>query len=137
MGEWLLIEWPKGERDPTKYQLATLPGTIVFAEVRWRIERDDQELKQELGLPHYDGRGWHGFHHPAMPCTAANRSPISERGRILIPAPCAAANVQKSSLRPGRRPRGAADPTREPYHELDRHPPCADASLSTPPGASI
>jgi hypothetical protein len=92
----LLIEWPKGERDPTKYQLATLPGTIVFAEVRWRIERDDQELKQELGLPHYDGRGWHGFHHAATLCTDANRSPISERGRILIPAPCAAANVQKS-----------------------------------------
>src|SRR5215212_465471 len=67
--EWLLIEWPEGEKEPTKYWLSTLPEDIGFArlvelaKLRWRIERDYQELKQELGLGHYEGRGWRGFHH--------------------------------------------------------------------------
>src|SRR5271157_3600291 len=53
--EWLLIEWPKGESEPTKYWLSTLPQNIAFADLvdfaklRWRIERDYQELKQEVG----------------------------------------------------------------------------------------
>jgi SRSO17 transposase len=69
--EWLVIEWPLGETEPTKYWLATLPQSIALQELvrliklRWRIERDDQELKQELGLGHYEGRNWRGFHHHA------------------------------------------------------------------------
>src|SRR5262245_16295157 len=69
--EWLLIEWPEGEDEPTKYALSTLPANITFcdlvdsAKLRWRIERDYQELKQEVGLGHYEGRGWRGFHHHA------------------------------------------------------------------------
>jgi SRSO17 transposase len=69
--EWLLIEWPAGEKAPTKYWLSTLPEDISFrrlvdfAELRWRIERDYQELKQEVGLGHFEGRGWRGFHHHA------------------------------------------------------------------------
>ena len=65
--EWLLIEWPKGEAEPTKYWLSTLPDTIAFdrlvdiAKLRWRIERDYQELKQEVGLGHFEGRGWRGL----------------------------------------------------------------------------
>ena len=65
--EWLLIEWPEGEAEPTKYWLATLPEDIAFeglvdvAKLRWRIERDYQELKQELGLGDYEGRGWRAF----------------------------------------------------------------------------
>src|SRR5277367_2538601 len=72
--EWLLIEWPKGEKEPTKYWLSTLPRDIAFerlvdlAKLRWRIERDYQELKQELGLGHFEGRGWRGFHHHATLC---------------------------------------------------------------------
>jgi len=64
--EWLLIEWPEGEAEPTQYWLSTLPEEIGFADLvdlaqlRWRIERDYQELKQELGLGHYEGRGWRG-----------------------------------------------------------------------------
>ena len=60
--EWLLIEWPEGEKKPTKYWLSTLPKDITFrklvdiAKLRWRIERDYQELKQELGLGHFEGR---------------------------------------------------------------------------------
>ena len=86
--EWLLIEWPQGEAEPTKYWFATLPEDIAFeclvdfAKLRWRIERDYQELKQELGLGDYEGRGWRGFHHHASLCIAAYGFLIAERGAI-------------------------------------------------------
>ncbi len=86
--EWLLIEWPPGETEPTKYWFATLPEDIAFerlvdlAKLRWRIERDYQELKQELGLGDYEGRGWRGFHHHATLCIAAYGFLISERGAL-------------------------------------------------------
>jgi hypothetical protein len=86
--EWLLIEWPEGEKEPTKYWLSTLPEGITFrrlvdfAKLRWRIERDYQELKQEVGLGHFEGRGWRGFHHHATLCIAAYGFLISERETI-------------------------------------------------------
>jgi hypothetical protein len=86
--EWLLIEWPPGEAEPTKYWFATLPRDVAFeclvdfAKLRWRIERDYQELKQELGLGDYEGRGWRGFHHHATLCIAAYGFLIAERGAI-------------------------------------------------------
>ena len=58
--EWLLIEWPKGEAAPTRYFLSTLPADTSFkalvatVKMRWRIERDYRELKQEVGLGHYE-----------------------------------------------------------------------------------
>src|SRR6266581_7434270 len=67
--EWLIIEWPRGEEAPTKSWLSTLPADtpreqlIRLAKLRWRIERDYEELKQEVGLGHFEGRGWRGFHH--------------------------------------------------------------------------
>lgn len=75
--EWLLIEWPEGDAEPLKYFLSTAPDDatleqLVFVtKMRWRIERDYQELKQEFGLGHYEGRGWQGFHHHATLCIAA------------------------------------------------------------------
>jgi SRSO17 transposase len=86
--EWLLIEWPQDETEPTKYWLSTLPENITFdslvdmTKLRWWIERDYQDLKQELGLGHYEGRGWRGFHHHATLCIAAYGFLISERERI-------------------------------------------------------
>ncbi len=86
--EWLFVEWPKGEAAPTKYWLSTLPedtplATLVdYAKLRWRIERDYEELKGELGLSHYEGRGWRGFHHHATLCIAAYGFLISERDAI-------------------------------------------------------
>jgi SRSO17 transposase len=74
--EWLLIEWPAGQSEPTKYWLSTLPADSAIndlvgaAHLRWRIERDYQDLKQEFGLGHYEGRGWRGFHHHASLCIA-------------------------------------------------------------------
>ena len=75
--EWLLIDWPRQESEPVHYWLARLPATTTLralvgtAMMRWRIERDYQELKQEFGLSHYEGRGWRGFHHHATLCIAA------------------------------------------------------------------
>ena len=75
--EWLLIEWPEGEAKPTRYFLSNLAADVSFKELvsivkmRWRIERDYRELKQEVGLGHYEGRNWRGFHHHASLCIAA------------------------------------------------------------------
>jgi SRSO17 transposase len=83
--QWLLIEWPAGDPEPLKYYLSTLPEDIPLndlvskAHTRWRIERDYQDLKQELGLDHYEGRGWCGFHHHATLSIAAYGFLISER----------------------------------------------------------
>ena len=74
--EWLMVEWPETEAEPTKYWLSTLAEDIDIArmvdltKLRWRIERDYQDLKQELGLGHYEGRGSRGFHHHAALCVA-------------------------------------------------------------------
>lgn len=86
--EWLLIEWPAGEAQPTHYWLSTLPpettrqALVKLAKHRWIIERDYEELKQELGLGHYEGRGWRGFHHHATLCIAAYGFLIAERNRF-------------------------------------------------------
>ena len=83
--EWLLVEWPKGDAEPIKYFLSTLPARtsiqelVRVAKLRWRIERDYQELKQEFGLDHYEGRGWRGFHHHATLCIAAYGYLLAER----------------------------------------------------------
>ena len=75
--ETLLIEWPKGEATPTKYWLTTvdpdmsLRPLVDLAKMRWRVERDYEDLKQEIGLGHYEGRGWPGFHHHGTLCIAA------------------------------------------------------------------
>jgi SRSO17 transposase len=112
--EWLLIEWPKGEEEPTKYWLATLPENIGFArlvdlaKLRWRIERDYQELKQEVGLGHFEGRGWRGFHHHATLCIAAYGFLISERETIPPSASQSTALFSQLAVPDGYRPRGAA-----------------------------
>lgn len=86
--EWLLIEWPAKEKEPTKYWLSTLAPTTPISELvrqakeRWHIERDYQELKDELGLDHYEGRNWRGFHHHASLCIAAYAFLVAERSRF-------------------------------------------------------
>src|SRR4051812_637402 len=90
-GEWFLAEWPEGEEGPTKYWLSTLPEAatleelVATAKLRWRIERDVEELKQELGLGHFEGRGWRGFHHHASLCIAAYGFLVAERRRFSPP----------------------------------------------------
>ena len=112
--EWLLIEWPEGDAEPAKYWLSTLPADISFrqlvdfAKLRWRIERDYQELKQEVGLGHFEGRGWRGFHHHATLCIAAYGFLISERETIPPSGPRSTALFQTPALPEGYRPRGSA-----------------------------
>jgi SRSO17 transposase len=124
--EWLLIEWPEAEEKPTKYWLSTLPDNIPLevlvdtAKLRWRIERDYQELKSELGLSHFEGRGWRGFHHHATLCIAAYGFLIRERAAFPPSGP----RQRETAPIPNRpKPRGAADPTRTPRRKLDRHHP--------------
>jgi SRSO17 transposase len=109
--EWLLIEWPRGEDAPTKYWLSTLPPMTPVAELvhlaklRWRIERDYQELKDELGLDHFEGRGWRGFHHHGALCIAAYAFLAAERARFSPPAPLAFLRAPRFPK--GFTPRGA------------------------------
>ena len=83
--QWLLIEWPANEAEPRKYILSTLPEDTPITELvnaayqRWRIERDYQDLKQDFGLGHYEGRGWRGFHHHAALSIAAYGFMMAER----------------------------------------------------------
>ena len=100
-----------------------LEALVDRAKLRWRIERDYQELKQELGLGHYEGRGWRGFHHHATLCIAAYGFLVSERETIPPSGPRTAAKREEPALPAGYRPRGAADPTRAARPELDRDPP--------------
>jgi len=81
----LLIEWPEREPEPTQYWLSNLDAAVSLEELvatvklRWRLERDYQELKQEIGLGHFEGRGWRGFHHYATLCIAAYGFLVAER----------------------------------------------------------
>jgi len=111
--EWLLIEWPAGEPEPAKYWLSTMPAdtTLVdlvrMAKHRWIIERDYQELQQELGLGHYEGRGWRGFHHHATLCIAAYGFLVAERNRFSPSARIGNLGLPAPELPPDFRPRGS------------------------------
>lgn len=85
---WLLAEWPPGEPEPTDYWLSTLPADVRLrdlvrlAKIRWRIEHDYRELKDGLGLDHFEGRSWIGWHrHVTLAavaqaiCTQLRRTP--------------------------------------------------------------
>ena len=116
--EWLLIEWPKGEPEPTKYWLSTLPlktswkSLVKFAKHRWIIERDYEDLKQELGLGHYEGRGWRGFHHHATLCIAAYGFLVVERNRFSPSARSDHLRLSAPPPPPDFRPRGSPRPPR-------------------------
>ncbi len=75
---WLLVEWPDGDSKPTRFWLSDLPDDTPIAElvrlakIRWRIEHDYRELKHGLGLDHFEGRSWNGWHHHATLVTAAH-----------------------------------------------------------------
>lgn len=111
--EWLLIEWPEGEEKPTKYWLSSLPETTTLealvetAKLRWRIERDYLELKQEIGLGHYEGRGWRGFHHHATLCIAAYGFLVRERAALSPSGLSPIRHLEMPELPQGFRHRGS------------------------------
>jgi SRSO17 transposase len=116
--EWLLIEWPRGEAEPTKYWVSTLPPTtklkalIKIAKQRWIIERDYEELKQELGLGHFEGRNWRGFHHHATLCIAAYGFLVAERTRFSPSARAGHLGFVASGPAADFHPRGSPGPSR-------------------------
>ena len=111
--EWLLIEWPRGEAEPTKYWVSTLPlhtklkALIQMAKHRWIIERDYEELKQELGLGHFEGRNWRGFHHHATLCIAAYGFLVAERNRFSPSTRVGHLGFATRGPAPDFRPRGS------------------------------
>ena len=111
--EWLLIEWPEGAEEPSKYWLSNLPSRTALrdlvhtAKARWLIERDYQELKQEIGLGHYEGRGWRGLHHHASLCVAAYGFLVAERCLFPPQHRFAPRRLTAPALPRGFQPRGA------------------------------
>jgi SRSO17 transposase len=89
---WLLVEWPTGKPEPTKYWLSSLPeGALLvelvrLARLRWRVEQDYRELKGALGLDHFQGRGFPGWHHHVTLVSVAHGFLTLERLRRPKPA---------------------------------------------------
>lgn len=126
--QWALIEWPDGHKEPLKYWLSTLPvdmsieRMVLDAKMRWRIERDYQDLKQDLGLGDYEGRGWRGFHHHASLAIAAYGFLMEQQLRHPQGASKKnGARRQEPALPTHYKPRGSpahAAPRPIVYHEL-------------------
>jgi len=125
--EWLIIEWPKGETEPTKAWLSTMPSDTLpdqlvrLAKLRWRIERDYQELKDEIGLDHFEGRGWRGFHHHGVLCIAAYAFLAAERARLSPPEPLSF--LRAAPLPRGFKARGSSGTAGTARRQLHRHVP--------------
>jgi SRSO17 transposase len=111
--QWLLMEWPGGAAAPSGYWLARLPEELSLEQLvgiskhRWVIERDYEELKSELGLAHYEGRNWRGFHHHATLCIAAYGFLMAERSRFSPSAHASPLRLRAAPLPAHFRPRGA------------------------------
>ena len=114
--EWLVIEWPAHRSEPLKYFLSSVPEHVALDDlirlikIRWRIERDYEELKGELGLDHYEGRSWRGLHHHGALCIAAYCYLAAERARLSPPE--SLAFLRTPAVPKGFRPRGSASKTR-------------------------
>jgi SRSO17 transposase len=101
---WLICEWPKRQKQPSKLYLSNLPRRtslkrmVYLAKLRWRIERDYQEMKGELGLDHFEGRGWRGFHHH-LACVAAAHAFLALE-RVIFPPERPATHAARLSAAP-------------------------------------
>lgn len=113
--QWLLIEWPSGAAEPSGYWLSNLPvqaglkQLVAISKHRWTIERDYEELKSELGLAHYEGRNWRGFHHHATLCIAAYGFLMAERSRFSPSVRICDLGIRTPELPADFRPRGGKD----------------------------
>jgi SRSO17 transposase len=141
--QWLLIEWPANEEEPSNCWLSTLAENasllelVRVAHLRWRIERDYQDLKQDFGLGHFEGRGWRGFHHHASLAIAAYGFLMAQR---LEQEQCQPNHQDEEKFFLERQvpalptdyvPRGSSPATRAaPHAELDHD--AASAALQLP-----
>jgi hypothetical protein len=111
------------------WHASTAVNLASRTKLRWRIERDYQELKQEVGLGHFEGRGWRGFHHHATLCIAAYGFLISERETIPPSSPSAprsTAMFQAPAIPEGYKPRASSAASRAAHSKLDcDHAPTA------------
>jgi SRSO17 transposase len=84
---WLLAEWPAGNDAPTDFWLSSLPADtpiddlVALAKLRWRVEQDYRELKDALGLDHFEGRSWPGWQHHVTLVSVAHGFLTTERVR--------------------------------------------------------
>jgi len=105
---WLLIQWPSDKDSPAKFWLSNLPAStslvtlVRLAKLRWRVERDYQEMKQEIGLDHFEGRTWRGFHHHATLCAVAHAFLALQRA-LFPPEILALDATDGAASPPGRR----------------------------------
>ena len=139
--EWLLIEWPRAEAEPIKYWLSSLPANtpierlVDTAKMRWRIEHDYHELKQEFGLSHYEGRGWCGFHHHATLCIAAYAFLMAQRLKEGSKKN-GSARSKASSLSQNHPPRGSRQ-SAAPRARLDSNAAVSNRLRARAPVASL
>lgn len=128
---WLLCEWPRRQDQPSKLYVSNLPEKtslkklVYLAKLRWRIERDYQEMKGELGLDHFEGRGWRGFHHHVA-CVAASHAFLAFQ-RVRFPPEDRKAHAARVP------PRVAASPP-APHRNLSALPSGGRAAGATMTG---
>lgn len=90
--QWLLVEWPRGEDAPTKFVLSTMPERTSCKQLvrtfkcRWRTERAYEDLKGELGIDHFEGRSFIGWHHHVTVVLACYAFLIAEQARAFSPS---------------------------------------------------
>lgn len=118
---WLVIEWPPGETAPTKFSLSTLPFDISAKQLvrtikeRWRTERVYQDLKGELGLDHFEGRTFRGWHHHVSVALACFSFVVAERVQRFSP-----------QTRPSQTDHPIQVPAREAFPRFVHHRPTGD-----------
>ena len=143
--EWLLIEWPEGASEPTRYWLSTLPRKtslkrlVNFTKLRFRIERDYEELKQELGLGHYEGRKWRGFHHHATMCIASYAFLVAERGAFPPAGTGSQSRFPQFEISRSQRSGSTARPSRtaQPNLNCDTAKTTHRSARATPPALPL
>lgn len=154
--EWLLVEWPREAESPLKYWLLWLEPElganhpaprlremVLLAKRRFQVEQDYRELKEELGLDHYEGRHWSGWHHHVTLASMAHLFLGAERQRL------AGQRRQRTQKKPARQPRGrstslcttkpAAGPTKAAGAPHPAHRPMSlvPRPLPAPPQTSM
>ena len=105
---WLLIEWPDDEKEPTKFALTTLPARMAKKQIvrlfkeRYRTEQVYEELKGELGLDHFEGRRFRGWHHHITVALCCYAFVVAERVRPFPPSAAGRIAIVRSLSRPER-----------------------------------
>ena len=101
---WLILEWPEHEERPTKFALSTLPAKMSKKQIvrilkeRWRTERMYEDLKGELGLDHFEGRSFPGWHHHVSVVLCCYAFVVAERVRAFPPSAIGSRSVEPVSV---------------------------------------